>query len=328
MHFQKIPKSQPQKNYEHACSRGYCPSLKEIENSEIRELANRIKATSDKETVTNVLEWQDKNLAFWFERHPLSLAIMATFLILLVTSPFLVLNAQVVFAYFAFLVSMIATLSLVAVCMIRYYRKLPLKQIFNIFPLNVPINSILENRLGVCRDYAKLTAALLSNIYPEADIFFAHATNHVATGIMIEKKLYVLDKYLPVTTIDKWHERWHKGEYSEKTIERIKGNRLESVDLNTLLSKTCSAQLDTAKLVNEMKRLLGIHESAIGKKSSSLEILRWKKGAILYEDNEIVNYSLAQRLKNRISGEMLDLNQVAKLEVIKNKDDLIFRINF
>ena len=46
--------------------------MEEIENSEIKQLANRLKAVSDKETLTNVLEWQDRNIVFWFERYPLS----------------------------------------------------------------------------------------------------------------------------------------------------------------------------------------------------------------------------------------------------------------
>lgn len=326
MPFKKIRKKKSKKNYKYACWQGYCPSLAERENSRIKELANRLNATSDKEVLTNVLEWQNRNIVFWFERYPLSLAILSAILALLVTSPFLMLSAPILFWCFTVLVSVIVTLSSIAIYMIHSYRKLPLKQLFNIFPSSISINSILENKLCVCRDYAKLTACLLFNIYPEKEIYFAHAPSHVATGIMVEKKLYILDKYLPVATIDKWHERWHKGKFSDKTIERIKGTCLESVDLNCLLSKTSSSKLDTDKLANEMKRLLSIQRSTDDTKSASLKILQWKKGAILYEDDEIVNYSLAQRLKLIISGEMLDLNHVANIEIDRKKDDLIFRV--
>ena len=212
--------------------------------------------------------------------------------------------------------------------MIHSYRKLPLRQLFNIFPLSISINSILENKLCVCRDYAKLTACLLFNIYPEKEIYFAHAPSHVATGIMVEKKLYILDKYLPVATIDKWHERWHKGKFSDKTIERIKGTCLESVDLNCLLSKTSSSKLDTDKLANEMKRLLSIQRSTDDTKSASLKILQWKKGVILYEDDEIVNYSLAQWLRIQISAEMIELSQIVNLEITQDEDDLRFQIKY
>lgn len=326
MPFKKMRKEKSKSNYKYACWQGYCPSLAERENSRIKELANRLNATSDKEVLTNVLEWQNRNIVFWFERYPLSFAILGAILALLVTSLFLMLNAPIWFWCFTVLVSMIATLSSIAIYMIHSYRKLPLKQLFNIFPPSISINSILENKLCVCRDYAKLTACLLFNIYPEKEIYFVHARGHVATGIMVEKKLYILDKYLPVATIDKWHERWHKGKFSDKTIERIKGTCLESVDLNCLLSETSSSKLDTDKLANEMKRLLSIQRPTDDKKSASLKILQWKKGAILYEDDEIVNYSLAQRLKMIISGEMLDVNHVANIEIDLKKDDLIFRV--
>jgi hypothetical protein len=54
--------------------------------------------------------------------------------------------------------------------------------------------------------------------------------------------------------------------------------------------------------------------------------MQWKKGAILYEDDEIVNYSLARRLKMLISREMLDVNHVINIKIDRKKDDLIFRI--
>ena len=90
-------------NYENACWKGYCPSLAERENSRIKELANRLNnGTSDKEVLTNVLEWQDRNIVFWFERYPLSLAIelvaiSGAIIAILVANPLLVLIAPILF---------------------------------------------------------------------------------------------------------------------------------------------------------------------------------------------------------------------------------------
>jgi predicted transglutaminase-like protease len=328
MSFEKMAAKNSEKRYGYACRQGYCPSLEERENSGIRELAGRLSASSDKETLTNVLEWQDRNVVFWFERNPLSLALSSILVVLLITSPFLLLREQIVYAYFAVLVSIIVTLASVAVYMIHSYRKLPLKQLLNISRLNVPIDSILENRLCVCRDYAKLTACLLSNIYPEAEVYFAHATNHVAAAMMIEKKLYVLDKYLPLTTMDRWHERWHKGEFSEKTVEKVKGSHLELLNINSFLSKENIAQLDTERLATELKRLLSIKDSTDNAEEASLKIWQWKKGALLYEDDEIVNYSLAQGLKMKISSQILDLTQLTGIEISREQDDLSFQVRF
>jgi predicted transglutaminase-like protease len=328
MSFDKASDKKLKAKFESACRQGYCPSLEERANDGVQGLSNRLKAASDKETLTNVLEWQDKNVVFWFERDRLALAITAAAVVLVITSPFLILNSPVVYGYFEILASMIVTLLAVTVYIIRSYRKLPLSQLINIFPLSVSINTILENKLCVCRDYAKLSACLLSNIFPEKEIYFAHATSHVAAGIMIDKKLYIIDKYLPIVTIDKWHERWHKGEYSEKTIEGLKGTSLESVDLESLLSKTSSAQLDTERLADEMKRLLGIQSSLDETKWESLKVLQWKNGGILYEDDEIVNYSLARRLNMKISSQIMDLKQLTGIEINREQDDLVFQVWF
>ena len=331
----KTREKKSRKNYENACSKGYCPSLAERENSRIKELANRLNATSDEEVLTNVLEWEDKNIVFWFERYPLSLAIcvfaiLVVIVAVLVTNPLLILIAPILFKCLIVLVSVFVTLSLIAIYMVHSYRKLPLKQLFNIFPSSISIDSILENRLCVCRDYAKLMACLLFNIYPQMEIYFVQAPSHVATGMMVDKKLYILDKWLPVVTFDRWHEKWHKHRFSKKTVERVKGKSLESVDLNCLLSKTNLSKLDTdglARLENELKRRLSIQSSTIDKEGVSLKIMQWKKGAILYEDDEIVNYSLARRLKMLISREMLDVNHVTNIKIDLKKDDLIFRVD-
>lgn len=345
-------KKNPEKNYKKACKEGYCPSLDERENNRIKELANRLNATSYKETLTNVLEWQNRNISYWFERAYLRIFIVLSFACLMSAICFLVFqypNAQIWFWCFF---SAFVTSSLVAVCMIHFYRKLPLKQqLFNILSDNISTDWILDDRLCVCRDYAKLTACLLLNIYPEKEIYFVRAPSHVATGIIIGEKLYILDKYLPVVTIDKWHEKWHKGGFFSslfsrlplfsnlalfsKKVERLKGTSLESVDKcyekghkNCLLSKTSRVELNKDKLAKEMKRLLGIQSSVEDNKNATLKLPPWKKGAILYEDDEIVNYSLARRLRMLITTEMLEPSQIADLEIIQDIDDLRFEIKY
>ena len=327
MHFKRKNKSKSKVKYELACSEGYCPTLEEIENSEIKQLANRLKAVSDKETLTNVLEWQDRNIVFWFERYPLSHILLVSIVFFAVSLPILL------FLRLWWLVAILGTIPVMTLAIMmlifHYVRKTSLKELWKVLNLNNPINWILENRLGVCRDYAKLTAGLLSTIYPDAELYFAHGPSHVATGTMIENKLYILDKQLPVVTIDKWHERWHNRRHPDIRIERVKGQCLESVNLNSLLSETDTTELNTEKLATEMTRLLNIKESEDGDSEVSLlELLRWKRGAVLYEDNEIVNYSLARRLKMKISGEMLELNQATKIEIDRDKGDLIFRVIF
>lgn len=159
------------------------------------------------------------------------------------------------------------------------------------------------------------------------DVYFVHARAHVATGIIVEKKLYILDKYLPVTTIDRWHEKWNKGRFSPKKVQKAKGTYLESVDLNDFLSKTRQSEFDKDTVANKLRTFLSIQNPTDDqKKSSWLKILEWKKGAVLYEDDEIVDYSLGQRLSTILSKQMIDINHVADIKIDKKKDDLIFHI--
>jgi uncharacterized iron-regulated protein len=78
-----------------------------------------------------------------------------------------------------------------------------------------------------------------------------------------------------------------------------------------------------------MKRLLDISKSADNSKRDSLTILQWKKGTVLYDDDEIVNYSLAQKLKTIMANQVVDLNRVTNIavdQIGRKRDDLIFRI--
>jgi len=88
-----------------------------------------------------------------------------------------------------------------------------------------------------------------------------------------------------------------------------------------------TSNIDTDKLAKTMEGLLGIRKSADDSKNVLLKVYKWKKGAILYEDDEIINYSLVRRLKQRISNEIIDINRVVNVKVHQNKDDLIFWIS-
>lgn len=56
--------------------------------------------------------------------------------------------------------------------MMRYgniKRLVPEFRIGDTFTLSLPIEKILKYRLSVCRDYAKLTMALLLDLHPKSD---------------------------------------------------------------------------------------------------------------------------------------------------------------
>ena len=48
--------------------RQFLPSVEDIENKEIKNLSQRIKKETIKETLTNIVEWQERNLRYWYDR--------------------------------------------------------------------------------------------------------------------------------------------------------------------------------------------------------------------------------------------------------------------
>lgn len=56
--------------------RQVCPTLEDLKNKELRDLAKRLKGGSDKEDLTNILEWQHKNIQYWKERGILDLPLL------------------------------------------------------------------------------------------------------------------------------------------------------------------------------------------------------------------------------------------------------------
>jgi predicted transglutaminase-like protease len=296
---------------------------------EVQELAKRFKGASHKETLTNVLEWEDRNIIFWFERYPLVPALIALSPILLVASVSFVINLQrlnnpIVTYFFVITSTIYATIFSITYLMLSYYRKIPIKEMFNVAKFSLPIRFFLKRRLGVCRDYAKFTACLLSNIYQGSEIYFATTRTHSATGIRIENKVYMLDQHLPILTIDKWHIL----NPSKRKIGILKQNSLKFMDIGSLLSKSAMTEIDAVKLAKEMTELLNINPQAYDEvRYSSVEIRR-QKGVKRYEDDEIVNYSLARWLKMKLANEILEPNQITNIEVAQDKEDLIFIISF
>ena len=330
MSFKEKNEAKLKKNYENARWYGYCPSKVDRKSERLNELAILLNSGSEAEVLIKIQEWHNKNLVFWYERYPLSQAIWIPLPFLILTFLFLfnpLVKSMILALLSGIIVACVSVSSLLlSLDMVHSHHKLPLKQWVNIFPNNISVNTILENKLAVCRDYAKVTSALLFNIYPKKEVYFVHARSHVAVGVKVQGRTYVLDKYLPVTTIDKWHEKWNKAWYSKKKVEMTNGVFLESTPLQSLLSNITISKLDTEKLSAEMSRRLGIH-NLIAKASNSLTItvFQWKKGAILYENDVIVNSSLENRLR-AILSETVDTNRIANLKIGQKKKDLIFQI--
>ena len=171
------------------------------------------------------------------------------------------------------------------------------------------------------------------SIAPNAGIYFAKAPNHVATGISIGNELYLLDQRLPILTKDRWNDyRKPKKSDNVEKFDSVK-KTLKKFDKKTSFLQTKGkSELNTeklAKLTKRMGELLNIREQPNDKMISFNKPLAipWKSGAILYEENEMIDYSLARRLETKISSERIRINQITMIEIIPQKNDLTFLIH-
>jgi hypothetical protein len=57
----------------------------------------------------------------------------------------------------------------------------------------LPVKKILEWKLAVCRDYTRLTASLLNNLYTDSERYLVIIPNHSASGIKFNDKMLIID---------------------------------------------------------------------------------------------------------------------------------------
>jgi len=352
---------------------------------ETNNLADRLKSKKPEESLSNVLEWQDRNLRYWQDRALISqilmglifLSVMALYLyagqtklyFLLVIGLFVlmffgkeVLNiAYNVIYLFGFIILLIviialsvpsvsitsnllffliavsfllgAIISTITQFILKYRnikRFIPDFAPKDTFELSLPVKKILKYRLSICRDYAKLTAALLINIYPKSELYFVLIPHHVATAIKVNDKTYVLDQQLPILTLDNWIQKW-KTRFKRKEIK---------VDLLKIVNK--KEEIETEKSIKyqqkEIKKVDKIDIEEIStrikdilkikiKKKDTHQITEVKipfKGYVsVYERDEIVIYSIVESMKNKIEDELCGQIGVIN-DLIINQEDKDF----
>lgn len=143
----------------------FLPTLRDIENEDVKKLARRLKGKSEKETFTNILEWQDRNVKYWAERGILEaqwlfLAILIIILYFIVFSPILILlhyylvstkllsastsQILVLTVFLAFLIWLLLQNALIKIMYVLLF-SYPIYQLEKIYLLSSVKNSIVPN---------------------------------------------------------------------------------------------------------------------------------------------------------------------------------------
>lgn len=187
---------------------------REIEKSELLDnLSTCIKNGSEADTATNILEWQERNMDYWYERAEAWIVIVSSLLLALFFIVCKCSSGSAIFLLvFIFLVG--CFLGNLFVVIMKYWHYIKKKydssninDLVNLskltfIKLNIPIEQIIKCRQGHCREYARLSAAILLKL--GIDPFFVLISGHVATAVKINKIFYVIDQSLPIKQLDKW----------------------------------------------------------------------------------------------------------------------------
>jgi len=208
--------------------------------------------------------------------------------------------------------------------------QIPGFKLIDTFKLSLSVDKILRYKIAVCKDYAKLTASLLFNIYPYSEIYFLTIPRHVATAIKVNGSLYVLDQRLPILTINRWLKVWNQKSanvYVSKLKRNPKGET--SIDFRKykkeLLLNFSEKSINIEKLTREVTRLLKIDQKS-QKRKHDFEIIL-PDFATYYEDDEIVIHSMARAIKNKLESEFCgNINRISKIDIIQNERNLIVKI--
>jgi len=159
--------------YELKCALKY--TLAQSEISKIKDLALKLKGKDIKESAWNIVEWEDKNIEYDWQK-----AALPTPEIVYHSINGIIIDVEVV------------------------------RGQDNIY--QTPYETIQRGK-GVCRDYAILTASLLlamgySPVYILQVEFEGPARNHTAVGINVNGNYFVIDQHPPVMDLGTYYKHW------------------------------------------------------------------------------------------------------------------------
>ena len=314
--------------------RPFCPDFEEdMENDELKKLVKRLKGDSEKETLTNILEWQDRNIQFWWERWPLVPIFLILILVLIA-----LLSLPLFSPIFRLLMAVILVMIIISMMVYLYIRhglflgEKTVKEkiskfkevVHDTFRLSLPVDKILEYNLAVCRDYAKLTASLLFRAYPDSELYFMFVKIpiikipiHVAAAIKIKNKCYIMDQQLPILTINDWLIMQNKKKACISKLERDSKGRQKVTpgkQKTIIIEPKKVPKINSEQLTEEIAEIFGI-EPTSHINEPDLEIRLHN-----YEDDEITKYSLIRAIKNRLEREFCDnTDKMSKINISQDK---------
>jgi predicted transglutaminase-like protease len=339
----------------------YIPSRKEICNSNIMQLSQRLRGETVAETLNNILEWQEYNIEYWIERVAdfkvikLLLLLLLLFVIIVFWKTCISPNGYNITGWMRFdclieffnllihnplIIGLIVggILTLLITCIIRYkYFYLTLTSIIDILCsvclyYHIDISRILKYKKAVCRDYARLTIALLLNLCPKSDLYFVTRPNHIAAAIKINNKIYVIDQRLPIYGITTWIKKQFYR-YSSlkkykiyKIIQKEDGFDLQEENIEKYIDKNL---LNEEYITLNWDDIIEEIYAAMEGKKPNFEF-KLKNCAIWYDINDaITKESLYRCIKNLLRMELCgNYSKIKNIELKQKGNDIIVYLQF
>jgi len=185
-----------------------------------------------------------------------------------------------------------------------------------------PLRRLLELRMGACRDYAKLTAALLANLYPGGEVYLLSFPLHVAAAVGLGGRVYVLDQKLPVLEPEAWLARWGR---KKARVYRLtwSGNGAELSYAGRVARRGELGALDLKALT---RALAGEVEEALREgRGSATVTLRGAAGLLDVED-AVVGESLRRMVELTLGAEFPGRLRVEGVELSRRGDDVAIAV--
>ena len=288
----------------------FVPSQKDIDNC--KELSVRLKGNSLKETVTNILDYQE-SISYWNKRSYYFIAYIILFFIVLSIGK----------NFHSYLIYLIISIVFGSIVVFYYWKSF----IYSFILVPMPVNKILKYKLAICCDYAKLTASLLFHVSEIEKIYFIRKASHVTVGINIKSEssdeIFVLDQKLPILTLCDWMQQ--RKSNAHVYISEIKNNKVtfDYVDTKEYIKRNSEPKIDIEKLTAEITELMKID----GNKAPTFKLkkpLKLKYYAYKDLNYDIIRHSLIKSIKKILEIEFCgNIHKISKIVINRDNENII-----
>ncbi|MEM1542324.1 MAG: transglutaminase-like domain-containing protein [Ignisphaera sp.] len=192
------------------------------------------------------------------------------------------------------------------------------------FTAELSVEDMLKLRRGVCRDYARLIASVLVNLFPKNRIYFFIIPGHVATGIEINGKIYVLDQKLPILTINAWLNLWNT-DCTTRILVLEKENH--SFSVKNVERRICRNQKVRINLNKELEELVEKVHKALTNQELLVQHILEKYAEVLDIEDKAVYESIIRKIKITLEKELVNqASLIRNINLSKEGDNIMVDI--